>query len=129
MVTLLEVSDDIGLKLENAIRQKILSNVPPPNDPATIKAKGSSHTLIDTGTLLDSISHTVESKESLTEITAGVIAEDFIAEYACYNEYGTLHIPERSFIRSTYDEIFDSQIMPDFADKMQDLTFDKLKGK
>lgn len=27
-----------------------------------------------------------------------------IAEYAAYNEYGTKHIPERSFMRTTFDD-------------------------
>jgi len=27
-----------------------------------------------------------------------------VAEYGAYNEFGTAHIPERSFMRSTFDE-------------------------
>lgn len=121
-----KVSEQLGMDLENAIRNKILSGVPPPNAPATIKAKGSSHTLIDQGTLLDSIEHTVEITPELTTVKAGVLREDEVAEIACYNEYGTDNIPERSFIRSTFDEIFDNQLMEDFSDNMQKLTYDKL---
>jgi hypothetical protein len=119
------IYDNLGMDLENAIRTKILSGVPPPNAPSTIHAKGSSHTLIDTGTLLDTVSHTVEINPELIKITAGILDEGEIAEIACYNEYGTLHIPERSFIRSTFDEIFDSQIMEKFSDEM--LEFSKVK--
>jgi len=126
---LLNVADNIGVQIENAIRQKILSNIPPPNSLATVRAKGSSHTLIDSGTMLDTISSKVESNENIISITVGLLEEDNIAEYACYNEYGTNHIPERSFIRSTYDEIFDSKLMPEIADNMQNLALDKLKGK
>jgi hypothetical protein len=120
-----DVAEQLGMDLENAIREKILSNIPPPNAPGTIKAKGSSHTLIDQGTLLDSIEHTTEIGPELIIITTGVFQED-VAEYACYNEYGTEHIPERSFVRSTFDEIFDTQLMEDFSDNMQKLTNDKL---
>jgi len=126
---MLEMANDVGMKIENAIRIKILSNVPPPNAASTIKAKGSSHTLIDTGEMLESVSHEVDfSNPELLTIKAGIF-EEGIAEYACYNEYGTNDIPTRSFIRSTYDEIFDSQLMPEIADKLFDITKDKLSGK
>lgn len=126
---MLEMANDVGMKIENAIRIKILSNIPPPNAASTIKAKGSSHTLIDTGEMLDFVSHEVEFPDpELLTIKAGIF-EEGIAEYACYNEYGTNDIPTRSFIRSTYDEIFDSQLMPEIADKLFDITKDKLSGK
>ena len=126
---MLEMANDVGMKIENAIRLKILSNIPPPNAASTIKAKRSSHTLIDTGEMLESVSHEVEFPDpELLTIKAGIF-EEGIAEYACYNEYGTNDIPTRSFIRSTYDEIFDSQLMPEIADKLFDITKDKLSGK
>ena len=126
--SMLEMAEDIGMKLENAIRIKILSNVPPPNALSTIKAKGSSHTLIDTGELLESISHESDfSNPELLTIKAGVF-EEGIAEYACYNEYGTNNIPTRSFIRSTYDEIFDTELMPEIADKLFNITKDKISN-
>ena len=126
---MLEMANDIGMKIENAIRLKILSNIPPPNAASTIKTKGSSHTLIDTGEMLESVSHEVEFPDpELLTIKAGIF-EEGIAEYACYNEYGTNDIPTRSFIRSTYDEIFDSKLMPEIADKLFDITKDKLSGK
>lgn len=37
------------------------------------------------------------------KLVVGVV-DPIIAEYATYNEFGTKHIPERSFLRSTYDE-------------------------
>lgn len=36
--------------------------------------------------------------------TMGTDASANLAEYATYNEFGTKHIPERSFMRSTFDE-------------------------
>jgi hypothetical protein len=37
------------------------------------------------------------------KLVVGVI-DPVIAEYATYNEFGTIDIPQRSFLRSTYDE-------------------------
>lgn len=127
MSDIYEIIEKLGMSFENAIRNKILSNVPPPNDPKTIKAKGSSHTLIDTSTMLDSISHAIEYNQEIITIRSGILEEDEeIAKYACFNEYGTLHIPERSFIRSTFDEIFDTEVMENFANNMEEFTKQKL---
>lgn len=49
----------IGLKHTDQIKNKIDTNIPPPNAPATIAAKGSSRTLIDTGAMKNSIHHIV----------------------------------------------------------------------
>lgn len=45
----------IGLFTQDLIQQQIGSNMPPPNKPATIKAKGSSRTLVDTGRMMQSV--------------------------------------------------------------------------
>jgi len=50
----------VGLKVQGDIKDKIQSSIPPANAEATIKAKGSSVTLIDTGQLIGSISYRVE---------------------------------------------------------------------
>jgi hypothetical protein len=49
----------LGLKLVGEIQQRIADGIPPPNAPSTIKAKGSSVPLIDTGQLRSSITHRV----------------------------------------------------------------------
>ena len=49
----------IGLYLAAAVKKKIVSKIPPPNAPSTIARKGSSTPLVDTGQLLDSITHAV----------------------------------------------------------------------
>ena len=99
-----------GMELRDAIVLKILSNIPPENAPSTIKAKKSSHTLIDTGILLNSIDLEVteESDDSMS-MNVGVLDPD-VAERAIPNEFGTEdgHIPERSFVRSAYDTEIDS---------------------
>lgn len=49
----------IGLYIASEIKKKIVSKIPPPNAPETIKRKGSSTPLIDTGRMLNSITHLV----------------------------------------------------------------------
>ncbi len=143
-----EIADEIGMELENRIRIKILSNVPPPNAPSTIEKKGSSHTLIDSGNMLGSVSHQVTGSDDMITVTSGILDEGEIAMYASANEYGIqrtivtknkdnkdeMHqgmslfiIPERSFIRSTFDECFDSEIMEKFSDDIKELAEIKLR--
>lgn len=52
----------IGLVIAEAIKTKITSIRTPPNAPSTIKAKGSSKPLIDTGRMRASIRHQVVQK-------------------------------------------------------------------
>ena len=143
-----KIADFLGMELENRIRLKILSNIPPPNAPSTIEKKGSSHTLIDSGIMLGSVSHQVTGSENLITVTSGILDDGEIAMYAASNEYGIqrtiiaknkdneseMHqgmtlfiIPERSFIRSTFDECFDSELMEKFSDNLQDLAEIKLR--
>lgn len=49
----------VGLRHQDQIKNKIDTNIPPPNAPATIAAKGSSRTLIDTGAMKNSIHYIV----------------------------------------------------------------------
>jgi len=130
-MTLLDVCENLGMQIENAIRLKILSNVPPPLKESTVKQKGSSVTLIDTGQMLASVSHQVDdSNPELITVSSGIFEEN-VAEYAVSHEYGRedANIPMRSFIRSTYDENFDNIWMPDIADKLADIAKEQLKEK
>ena len=45
----------LGEHYAGLIKDKILSNIPPPNKPVTVALKGSSKTLVDNGFLLNSI--------------------------------------------------------------------------
>ncbi|MBI4815183.1 MAG: hypothetical protein HY791_02920 [Deltaproteobacteria bacterium] len=54
----------IGAWVQAAVRKTIQSNVPPPNAPATIAKKGSSHTLIDEGRLRQGITFKVKDGAS-----------------------------------------------------------------
>lgn len=51
----------IGMETASDIRSLVREGggIPPPNSPATIAAKGSSHTLIDTAQLVGAVSHEV----------------------------------------------------------------------
>jgi hypothetical protein len=119
----------LGLELRDAIVLKILSNIPPPNAPSTIKAKGSSSTLIDTGHLLASIDvEVVEETEDSMTLNVGVLDPD-TAEIAIVHEFGSEdgHIPERSFERSAYDTEIDG-IVDRFAEKVGQDFAAKWKG-
>nr|DAQ84082.1 MAG TPA: virion morphogenesis protein [Caudoviricetes sp.] len=49
--TLNKIMAEIAQDMRNQIIESITSNTPPPNKPSTIRQKGSTHTLIDTGGL------------------------------------------------------------------------------
>lgn len=55
---------------------------------------------------MNELERIIKDIESLakTEIKVGIIDDEYVAEYATYNEYGTSKIPARSFIRSTVDQ-------------------------
>lgn len=90
-----------GLVAEIKITEKILSNIPPPNAPSTIKNKGSSQTLIDTGALLGNI--TSELRDGGKSVVVGIIGNSVVAVRGYVNEFGTDTIPERSFLRSVFN--------------------------
>jgi hypothetical protein len=54
-LTVAQGLEQLGLYHANQIVDKIDSNIPPPNDPKTIAAKGSSHTLIDSGQMRQTV--------------------------------------------------------------------------
>lgn len=56
-LTLEDLMDRLGLKIQSAMRAKVSSNIAPPNTIMTIKRKGSTRTLIDTGLLRSKISY------------------------------------------------------------------------
>lgn len=136
-----------GVDLRNAITQKIGSNIPLPNAPSTIKAKGSSKTLIDTGAMWSSIDTQVmgESENSI-EVASGIFEPD-IAKYAIANEFGSVRtvttknkdneseqhqgysiivIPERSFMRTAFDENIES-IYGDMSEKIANIISKRFK--
>lgn len=51
----------VGVQIVNDIKEKIDSNIPPSLSEATIKRKGSSKTLIDTGIMRASITYKIEN--------------------------------------------------------------------
>lgn len=89
--------------LEAKMVDKITSNIPPPLKPETIKKKGSSLALVDTGELLGQITVSSDLASRGTVVKVGV--QGSRAEVATYQEFGApaAGIPERSFIRSTFN--------------------------
>ena len=53
--TLEQASERVALALEGDVKQRILTNIPPPLKPATIARKGSSLALVDRGILRNAI--------------------------------------------------------------------------
>lgn len=91
---------EIGTELESAMRNRILSNIPPPLAETTVQRKGHNLALVDTGAMFSQITSVVVSD---TEVKAGVFGDK--ADVAAAHEYGTRTIPERSFIRSSQEEL------------------------
>lgn len=86
--------------LTNQIVRKVETNIPPPLSPATIAQKGSSMALFDTGEMFSQIDHDIHKSYA----KVGVIGSK--AAIAAHHEFGApaAMIPERSFIRSTFNE-------------------------
>ena len=109
------------IKIENAIVKKILSNVPPPNAPSTIRQKGSSKTLVDTSEMVGHVTHRQTDKGGDIIGEVGIF-DSKIAERARYNEYGTRDIPARPFLRPAFDET-----APKAAEDMANEIWDQIK--
>lgn len=111
------------IKIENAIVKKILSGVPPPNAPTTIRQKGSSKTLVDTSEMVGHVTHrqTTEGGQIIGEIG---IFDPEVAKRARYNEYGTRDIPARPFLRPAFDET-----APKAAEEMANEIWDQIKKR
>ena len=59
----------LGRRVQRDIQRTIRSNVPPPNAPSTIAAKGSDHTLIDTAAMLQAVTYAVKTaQEQVVEV-------------------------------------------------------------
>jgi HK97 gp10 family phage protein len=94
----------LGMKLQKLILKKIDSHVQPSNAPSTVAKKGFDHPLVENGNLYDSIDIKIDDGT----LNVGVLENEDIAYYATVNEFGSKkepgHPPERSFMRSTWDE-------------------------
>jgi hypothetical protein len=141
-----DVLVNAGMDLRNKMIEKINSNIPPANAPSTVKK--SSKTLVDNGTLLNSIdTQVVSESENSIEIATGVFDEG-VAQYAIANEFGSVRtvttknkdnegeqhqgysiivIPERSFMRSSYDQNID-EIMNNVSDEIGAIMASKFKN-
>jgi hypothetical protein len=89
-----------GVFLEGKMTEKIDSYLTPTLQAATVKRKGSSQPLVDTGELYSQIDH----KTGPGYVEVGVFGSR--AKIAMYQEFGApkANIPERSFMRSAAGE-------------------------
>jgi hypothetical protein len=122
---ILDILERSAIDMENCIKTKILSGVPPPDSPETIRRKGSSATLIDSGAMLGAVTHRL--MESQEEFEIGIFDETILS-YALINEFGEGNTPERSFLRSSWDENID-QITRDCASEIADVLIKRLSMK
>ena len=85
---------------KNKIVQKVETNIPPALQPETIRRKKSSFRLFHTGEMFGQIDADIKRNSA----KVGVIGSK--AKIAAHHEYGApaAGIPERSFIRSTFNE-------------------------
>ena len=133
------------IKIENAIVKKMLSNVPPPNAESTIKKKGSSKTLVDTGEMVGHVTHRIAEGESGLVGEVGIFDGE-IAKRALANEFGVpwthrprpradsenreqdevreWFIPPRPFLRPAFDET-----APKAAEEMADEIYKQIEKK
>ena len=109
-------------KIEAAIVQKILSGVPPPNAASTIKKKGSSKTLVDSGDMYKHVTYKVTGEGCHLVGEVGIFVEA-IALYAYWNEFGTrTGIPARPFLWPAFDAT-----APQAAEEMADDIFKQVE--
>lgn len=106
--------DRMGLKVQKRILQKIDNRISPGNAPSTIEKKGFDHPLVDSGNLYSSITYTVNDGTLDVGVLETASAETKTS--ALVNEFGTNdgHTPQRSFLRSTWDESED-QLLDEFS--------------
>lgn len=133
------------MDLRNQIIMKVKSSVPPENAPSTLEAKSPrTTTLIDSGGMIGSLTYQVTDLGDRIIAEVGIFDKE-MAKIALANEYGAripkpaakqqllsgamksdlnegdfTIIPERSFLRSTYDENVD-RIMTKLQDDVLDL--------
>lgn len=92
------VKDTVQRRIKNGEGMKALK-------PNTIKKKGSSKPLIETGTLLDSISIEIKGLSLKVGPTGNNPSGLSNEEQALYHEFGTQRIPPRPFMRPSYEEV------------------------
>ena len=92
------VKDTVQRRIKNGEGMKALK-------PNTIKKKGSSKPLIETGTLLDSISIEIKGLSFKVGPTGNNPSGLSNEEQALYHEFGTQRIPPRPFMRPSYEEV------------------------
>lgn len=115
--------------LKERIVENILRGVPPPNAESTVRKKGHGHTLMETGEMMAAITWQITGDADKARAEIGIFDAE-IAERALINEFGSIvipdHPPQRSFLRSTFDENID-RILKNISDSILDLLENSLR--
>ncbi|KCZ71586.1 hypothetical protein ANME2D_02321 [Candidatus Methanoperedens nitroreducens] len=111
--------------LERKTKDAITRGIPPPLKQATIRRKGSSTPLIDTGLMRSQIAADYGHLKSNVALV-GVFGNR--SRIAAYHEFGTRTIPQRSFLRSTVeDPLTENALTGYFLKAVEDSINDKHK--
>jgi hypothetical protein len=99
-----------AVDLKERVVGKIVRGVPPPNAESTSSNKGHGHTLMETGEMMAAVTWQISGDVDKARAEVGIFDPE-IAERALINEFGSVvlpdHPPQRSFLRSTFDENVD----------------------
>jgi hypothetical protein len=108
-----EIADALqagAVDLKERVVEKIIRGVPPPNAESTVSKKGHGHTLMETGEMMAAVTWQISEDADKARAEVGIFDPE-IAERALINEFGSIvipdHPPQRSFLRSTFDENID----------------------
>lgn len=121
-----DFSDELGRaasKFKKAFEARIDSNVPPPNAPSTVKAKGHGLTLRDTFEFRNGI----ETRVTPDSFEVGAFDPE-IAERAFHNEHGTTTIPARPVFGPVYDGPTGQKILDELDEEIADKLMQELEG-
>ncbi len=118
-----------AIDLKERVVEKIIRGVPPPNAESTVSKKEHGHTLMETGEMMAAVTWQISDDTDKATAEVGIFDPE-IAERALINEFGSVvvpnHPPQRSFLRSTFDENID-RILKNISNSILDLLEDSLR--
>jgi hypothetical protein len=118
-----------AVDLKERVVEKIVRGVPPPNAESTVRKKGHGHTLMETGEMMAAVTWQITGDADKATAEVGIFDPE-IAERALINEFGSIvvpnHPPQRSFLRSTFDENID-RILKNISNSILDYLEDALR--
>lgn len=118
-----------AVDLKERVVEKIILGVPPPNAESTVSKKEHGHTLMETGEMMAAVTWQISDDNDKATAEVGIFDPE-IAERALINEFGSVvvpnHPPQRSFLRSAFDENID-RILKNISNSILDQLEDSLR--